>query len=492
LREFKFDLSRGYKLNEEILPPPSMTYHTLPFNWGWHQNPNIAEEVDPVTGKLILTNNSKLVKFKMEYLNHYMESVPQAPSDKIPDDPQLHELINELKIAFNERPIWTKRAVVNRVSHSPRLYLMRQALPFVGYRFKGGPFRDAIIKYGLDPRKDPKYRMYQTIYFVLYEGEKRPQGTPWQDPRTSMNISKKTRKKMDASGHFFDGKTLILDGRLWQMCDVTDPLLAKLIRDAPVRPEFEPDNEGWFFNGTIAKIKAIMRAKLLAIRAGMKLNDEDFTAALEVPDFVPNRLAKQISVPVPNVKLSTAAMQRVKESGGDLSTINRRQKMRSYLGPMRTRQPPIDSKATNGESEQEKHRSTGMKQKSKSKSPDECVDEFGRKQVTAIPLDPRLHADQGEDDDPGFGIGDDGGIDDQAGGYERYDGGMDAEMEDSERDEDDTDRSDESEDEDSDMDEPEGSGDEDDNDHERDDSDSADSVDFVRYFDPQLAQYDEG
>jgi general transcription factor 3C polypeptide 5 (transcription factor C subunit 1) len=459
-----------------------MTNHTLPFNWGWHQNPNIAEEFDPVTGKSVLTNSSRLVKPKMEYLNHYMESVPQGPSRQIPDDPPLQELINELTIAYNERPIWTRRAVINRVSHSSRLYLIREALPYIGYRFKGGPFRDAIIKYGVDPRKDRRFRKYQTLYFVLQEEEDRVTGTPWQDPRTAITISKKTGKKTDATTHLFDGKNLTLDGRLFQMCDVTDPLLARLIRDAPVRQEFEPEYDGWFYNGSIAKIKGIMKAKLLALRNGKEVEDEDFKAALETPDIVPNRLAKQIAVPVPNMKLTASAIQKLRESRGKVSKVSGMQK-RGYIGPLRPRPPRVKTSTTK-ETSAKGLLSTRLK--SKSKTPGEGVSAAGRKQSVTDPLDPRLLADQEqeEDEDPRFGIGEDGGGDVPVGRYERHGGRMDDEMEDSEKDEDETDLSDDSDGEGSEIEELEGSGNEDSENGEAVYRGSADSIDFMRFYEP--------
>jgi general transcription factor 3C polypeptide 5 (transcription factor C subunit 1) len=492
MREFKFDLSRGWKPNEEILPPPFFTSHPLPFNWGFLQNPSIVEEVDPSTGKTFLKNNQKLWRPKMDYVPYYMETVPQEPG-VMPEDPELLQFINELAVVYNERPAWTRRAIGNHFKHSPRIRLLKQALPFIGYGFKGGPFRDAIIKYGLDPRKDKKYRIYQTTYFQIVEKELRAIGTPWRDARF-------TNKKdvTDDTGHIFDGKSLAVDGKIWQMCDVTDPLLAKLIREAPFRQEFEIENDGWFLNGTVAKIKAIMKTKLVALRTGKQLKDSDFEPALETADDIPDRLSRSITVPVPNMTLSVASIQKLRESGKEIELVSSRYNVkrgRQYNGPLRLKKP-LDGKTrpaakqgpSNGQAP-----GTKRNPKSKSKTPDGEAGAVGREQSVANSIDPRLLADQEDEGAPDSGIGDDGGTAgvtgefggyiDQLEGYGGYDDGIDDETEHSEED---SDRASDSEDSGSEMEE-----DEDDEDRESDDSDSADSIDFVQYFDPQLAQDEE-
>lgn len=429
----------------------------------------------------------------MDYVPYYMETVPQGPGG-MPEDPELLQFINELAVAYDERPAWTRRAIENHFKHSPRIHLIKQALPFIGYRFKGGPFRDAIIKYGLDPRKDKKYRIYQTTYFQIVEKELRAIGTPWRDARL---INKKDIT--DDTGHIFDGKSLTVDGKIWQMCDVTDPLLAKLIREAPFRQEFEIENDGWFFNGTVAKIKAIMKTKLVALRTGKQLKDSDFEPALETADDIPDRLSKGITVPVPNMTLSVAFIQKLRESGKEIELVSSKNNIkrgRQYNGPLRLKKP-LDGKTRPAKMRRPRNRrAPGTKRNPKSKSktpPDGEAGVVGREQSVANSVDPRLLADQEEDVTPNSGIGDDGGVAAETGGFEGYidqlegyDDGIDDEMEGSERDEDDSDRSSDSEDSDSEMDE-----DGDDEDREGDDSDSADSIDFVQYFDPQLAQGEE-
>lgn len=255
-------------------------------------------------------------KFQIEYLGHDAEDTPQGPPIDIPNDPELRSLIVSLNEALEERPVWTRRALSNRVGNSPYLYLLKSALQYVGYQFKGGPFRDAVIKFGVDPRSDPKYRMYQTVFFKLYEEEEKGPFRKWQDNRSNY-LSKRT-KLVDLTTHLFDGKSLTLDGKIWQFCDITDPYLAQLVQNSPVCNDFNSAGSGYFYNGAWAKIRAVMKLKLAAIRLGKTIEDEEFEKVIHrVPDIVEDnkRNSNRISVPVPNIKLTDAERQKLEENG---------------------------------------------------------------------------------------------------------------------------------------------------------------------------------
>lgn len=263
-----------------------------------------------------MLNRSLSRKFQIEYLSHDAEDTPNGPPSDIPNEPEMLGLIGELNEALNERPLWTRRALSNRVGNSPYLYLLKPALQYVGYQFKGGPFRDAVIKFGIDPRLDPKYRMYQTIFFKLYEEEEKGPFRKWHDNR-SMYLSKGT-KLTDLTTHLFDGKSLTLDGKVWQFCDITDPYLVHLIQNAPVCSEFNSAGSGFFYNGSWAKIRAVMKLKLTAIRLGKTIDDAEFEQLIHrVPDIVEDnkKTSNRIGVPVPDIKLTDTEREKLKATG---------------------------------------------------------------------------------------------------------------------------------------------------------------------------------
>lgn len=288
-----------------------MTSHPLQFNWQWHQNGNIFEE--KIGDENVLVNRSKPRKTDVPYLAHDVDEIPNGPPFELQDDPGVEELVKELRIVLDERPVWTRRSLTNRLRDSSYLFLLRAAIQFVAYQFKGGPFRDSIIKYGIDPRKDKKYRKYQTFFFKLLDDDDRGQGLGWHDPRIPFKQDTSIKEKVPS--HIFDGQNLTLDGKVWQACDIKDPLLRNLIEKSPYREEFDSKDDGWFCNGAISKIKSIMKTKLEAIRTQKRLLDEDFTIALSIPDIVPGKSSREIRPALPDIRLSAQQIESQRRLG---------------------------------------------------------------------------------------------------------------------------------------------------------------------------------
>ncbi|KAK0123770.1 tau 95 subunit of transcription factor TFIIIC [Cadophora gregata] len=304
-----------------------MSSHALPFNWGWHQAVHLTQEQDE-KGNRILINHSKPEKGGVIYLSHDVEEIPTEPDREEPTDESIQELIATLKEAMKERPIWTRRSLLNRVGNVPGIYQFKQAIPFVGYQFKGGPWRDALIEFGVDPRTDPRYRQYQTFFFQFNDESEKLEGEPWRDNRQNFNLSKEHGiTHTNDNTHVFDGKKLTLDGKIWQVCDITVPLLVNLMEDAPYREKCEILTDGWYCNGTIAKFKGIMKTKLVAVKARREVADSEFEPALAIPDIVPDKLSKLIPVPLPDLGLSQNALDDMTKDGvlskSEATTIQR-------------------------------------------------------------------------------------------------------------------------------------------------------------------------
>lgn len=145
--------------------------------------------------------------------------VPEGPDPYTPElseqDKEVQSTVRDIQQLMKDRPIWTRRALFNRLNYRDRFFKI--PVQYVGYMFLSGPWKDSIIKYGLDPRKDPKYSIYQTLIFQLVDN----QGKPIK--ATNGAISR------NRSSHLFDGLTVAGDGRVWQICDVTDRLLTQML-----------------------------------------------------------------------------------------------------------------------------------------------------------------------------------------------------------------------------------------------------------------------
>jgi hypothetical protein len=315
LRKFTLDPSKGPHPNEEIIPPPTLSDKVIPINWGYHQNSTIKVTTD-ASGNKTLTNQSAIERIKTFYVPYDIPTVPSHPPPLPAPEPVLASLLSELYAAMNERPIWTRRAILNRVSKdNPGLYLIKPAIQYIGYQFRGGPWRDAIVRYGIDPRTDPQYRIYQTLFFKIVDEQRTNEtGTMWHDIR-----SEYTRKAQRDNGndttHIFDGTSVSLDGKIWQVCDITEPLLVKLLSTNELREKCEVQCDGWFLNGRMAKVRSVMRTLISAIRLGREMTEEDFKTTLAFPDHVEGKAPGRVVAPMPNLKLLIAAENADDEAG---------------------------------------------------------------------------------------------------------------------------------------------------------------------------------
>ena len=168
-----------------------------------------------------------------------VDIVPQAPSPELPAidtlTPAMQRLVNSALGIMQDRPILTRRALYNHMpSNDWDITGQNAAKPvyqYVGYMFSSGPWRDALVRYGVDPRTDPKYRIYQTMIFMLE--------TESKIPRAKSNRTKPDRKKSEQvlkkKSHLFDGVTVSTDGKIWQVCDITEPFLENLLSTTNLR-----------------------------------------------------------------------------------------------------------------------------------------------------------------------------------------------------------------------------------------------------------------
>ncbi|RYO98275.1 hypothetical protein DL764_007141 [Monosporascus ibericus] len=262
LREFRLRPGVDNSPNQEFVPPP-------------HFTDKIGRNA---AGELLLINTQG--RKKMSYgwfIQHDMFPVPTGPK-KMHDETNesLNNLVKKIRAAMDERPIWTRRALMNQLSDRFLESQLKIAIQIAGYQFKGGPWRDAIIKYGVDPRTDPKCHIYQTLSFKLAKNKVGQVNMSWQTIRKGQTqaYSAKNRDR-NPNSHLWDGESYTTDGKFWQLCDVTDPFLLNMIKQAPLRPECDLDDSGWFYRGFWSKVKLFMKAKMLAIKYGRLGSDSD-------------------------------------------------------------------------------------------------------------------------------------------------------------------------------------------------------------------------
>ncbi|KAJ3509329.1 hypothetical protein NM208_g15684 [Fusarium decemcellulare] len=140
--------------------------------------------------------------------------------------------------------------------------------------------------------------------FKLPKQKRAQRGQTWKSlRRVQMGPLKEFLEELSES-HIFDGETFHTDGKVWQVCDITDPLLKDLLDNADIRPNWDTSS-GWYHGGLWAKVKAIMKTKLVAIQFDRHLTREDFAITLQTGDQTPVRSNQAtFHLPLPNLRLT--------------------------------------------------------------------------------------------------------------------------------------------------------------------------------------------
>ncbi len=228
-------------------------------------------------------------------VTHDISTVPTTPPGDIPPENSLPDsfrlLLTAMRDILVQRPVCTRRYLQNHVpidiwkKVGPNA--AKQLWQYVGYIWNSGPWRDSICALGIDPRKDRQMRWYQTMMFQL---EAEPGDTRLDRAKTSKTMIDRelAASGKNREGHIFDGRTVGLDGKVWQLCDITDPLLRGMLETSTLRDECHELSDGWFANGTMAKLRVIMKAKLQMILTGNVDNAEQNEELLVLSQTVPD------------------------------------------------------------------------------------------------------------------------------------------------------------------------------------------------------------
>jgi len=200
------------------------------------------------SGNATTINMANVLKIHTPRIPSDAATVPMAPSNDVPPikslDPTLRRLVKKLEELLQERPIWTRRAISNQISEQGFGSVGRQLFQYVAYMFVSGPWRDALVKYGLDPRTDPKYRIYQTMVFQ-FETEAKEKIRQRGGNQTSGGFKEGKRPAdLDRRSHIFDGITVPVEGRVYQVCDILDPMVQKMLATPDIRKQCHVSHEG--------------------------------------------------------------------------------------------------------------------------------------------------------------------------------------------------------------------------------------------------------
>lgn len=196
--------------------------------------------------------------------------------------PYLQTLVAQIKELLRERPIVTRHMLYNKLGWDKRTRL-RQAAVYCGYFFESGPWREALIAWGVDPRKDAQYRKYQTVSFMSYKKRGTARHHDAFD-RHVQELSQMTAEELKHQ-HTFDGKRASDTGNTFQFCDITDPLLAKILATDNIRTTCAPTFQGWYHVGTWAKATVILKDKMNMIIGGAVPDNSLYQRVYQWPEL---------------------------------------------------------------------------------------------------------------------------------------------------------------------------------------------------------------
>jgi len=214
------------------------------------------------------------------------ESVPQGPSPDLPPEskltPYVQSLIASIRLELQKRPIITRHLLYNTLGWDKRDRL-RQASVYCGYFFETGPWKEALITWGLDPRTNPQFRHFQTVSFLSYKKT----GTARHHTAFDKHVQALARR--DAASlrnqHVFDGVNVSWTGNLFQFCDITDPFIRQILDTDNIRDTCAPTLQGWYHIGTWAKATIILKDKMNRILGGEQSDNSIYARIQTWPEI---------------------------------------------------------------------------------------------------------------------------------------------------------------------------------------------------------------
>lgn len=182
-----FQDAKNYENSDKHLPPPPLFSNIkFPFDYQYEKNPHSVIIKDPTSGNLQVVKKKADVKLHTQVIDFNKSlAVPEKPDPRLIENynqlegsvksgetiPEsynydLFHCIDWLHSVFKIKPIWLRKHLENVV---PPVFkrVLKQALPYVTYIYKNGPWRFCNVKYGINPVLDKSYWKFQSEYFRM-------------------------------------------------------------------------------------------------------------------------------------------------------------------------------------------------------------------------------------------------------------------------------------------------------------------------------------
>ena len=159
------------------------------------------------------------------------KNVPTSAVTRLPAESERQNLTT-LQRMFEERPVWLKYSLVKHFPVTIKKNTLKQYSPLsllscIAYSFENGPWRNAYVRFGYDPRVDPSSVVYQVM-----------------DMRNR--------------------KERLEGGQLVQLCDVDNERVSTILADLDVKLEScsvrdRQKQTGWLENGSFGLVRKLVK-----------------------------------------------------------------------------------------------------------------------------------------------------------------------------------------------------------------------------------------
>ncbi|TPX52602.1 hypothetical protein SeMB42_g01287 [Synchytrium endobioticum] len=266
-----FELSADAGVSNQLrhIPPPLFSRVEWPVEYEYKQTSVHSKTTNKDTeaaGLKLTSRKSRASKIVAADIAN--DNVPDGPPPEILETVDTIPEASRIRVRqlFEDRPVFIRGALVNRLPKGD-VKILRKLLPTVAYQVTAGPFRDCWIRYGYDPKIDPKSRIYQILDarkwknldnkkrnddVVLHRG-----GPSCPGPAVPAGTPNEFTMNMAA----LLGTTPGGQWMVFQLADIDDAELQRVISGTPARKNFTPA-DGWFEKADLQNIRNAVRKKV--------------------------------------------------------------------------------------------------------------------------------------------------------------------------------------------------------------------------------------
>uniref|UniRef100_A0A914ZJH1 Transcription factor IIIC subunit 5 HTH domain-containing protein n=1 Tax=Parascaris univalens TaxID=6257 RepID=A0A914ZJH1_PARUN len=230
---------------------------------------------------------------------HADEEFPKAPTEEAIRDANLrckneepHRLLQEL---FEERPMWTRIAILRRTGLED--FLLKSLLQKYAFYILNGPWGRLWCRFGYDPRIDPKAKMYQSVMVTFRQHSKIP-----ERQRLKVNTERVLPSSLSSStpvpymsvpfgqaaietiDYGYSPGQLPRVRQMWYcICDVRLPLAEEIVRkEYFAQGDRADDQHGWLPPDAIDRIREAIKEDVKKV--SQQLDEDEEVEGVDMAD----------------------------------------------------------------------------------------------------------------------------------------------------------------------------------------------------------------